>query len=118
MASSVWPASLPQIPLRNGFSESGQGATIRTQMDVGPAKLRARYTAEIVNFNISLVLTTPQRSTLETFYQTTTVFGSCPFDWDDFVNGGTAEYRFITRPTYRNLADELWSTTFSMERLP
>ncbi|QLH37711.1 MAG: hypothetical protein HWD60_00095 [Defluviicoccus sp.] len=43
--SAVWPSSLPQKPLVDGFSETAPNLVVRSPMDVGPAKVRRRATA-------------------------------------------------------------------------
>ena len=118
MAARIWPVSLPQVPLRQGFGESAQSPVIRTQMDVGPAKLRARYTAEVTLYNFRFLLTDAQVVTLETFYKTTLTFGSLRFHWTDHRLSTTIKYRFMTRPAYTQLRPDLWQTSFQLEQIP
>lgn len=78
---AAWPSSLPQLSLLAGAAETVQDATIRSEMDVGPAKRRRRYTAAVRRFSVPLILTVAQVATLETFYETTLSGGVDAFDW-------------------------------------
>lgn len=40
-----WPETLPQSPLLDGWRETPADNTVRTAMEAGPAKVRARGTA-------------------------------------------------------------------------
>jgi hypothetical protein len=114
---ALWPTSLPQTPLL-GYSESGGSSTIRTTLDVGPAKTRRRYTAAPVNYAFSLHLSGAQLSILDTFYETTTGFGSVPFDWVEFRDTTTsASYRFLSRPVARALGNNQWRANISIEKM-
>lgn len=115
---AVWPASLPQIALADSFEESAQSVLIRTEMDVGPPKVRARYTAEIKRFRFALVLTGAQVATLETFFTSTIVFGSLPFDWFNPRLQTVVELRLVNRPGYSALGANMWRTELDLEYLP
>lgn len=115
---AVWPTSLPQLALANPFEEAGQSILIRTEMDVGPPKVRARYTAEMKRYRFGLVLTAAQVVTLETFFTTTIVFGSLPFDWLDQRLQTTVELRLVNRPAYTALGADTWRTELDLEYLP
>lgn len=115
---ATWPAGLPQRPLADGFTESPVSAVIRTEMDVGPAKMRRRYTAEVRVYNMGLLLTTAQVATLQTFYEST-LAGVDPFDWVDHRTGAAASYRFRSPPSYFEAgAPDYWRTTLDLEVLP
>lgn len=117
---AAWPASLPQDPLAPEYSERGGGNVVRTQMDVGPPKLRRRYTGEITEYAIGLYLTQAQVATLETFYTTTLVHGTTAFDWKDFRSGASKSYTFASRPIYAPApnAGDTWHVSFSLQDQP
>jgi len=115
---ATWPAGLPQTPLADGFGEAAVSSVVRTEMDVGPAKMRRRYTAEVRVYGMGLLLTTAQVATLETFYRTTLAQVD-PFDWVDFRTGAACAYRFRTAPSYTEAgAPDYWRTTLDLEKLP
>lgn len=114
---ATWPTGLPQRPLADGFAESPQSNVVRSDMDVGPAKMRRRYTAEVRVYSMGLLLTTAQVVTLETFYYTTL---GCvdPFDWIDHRTNAAASYRFRSPPSYSVAGPGYWRTTLDLEVLP
>ena len=67
--SIVWPSSLPENP-QKGFSETGGALILRTQTDMGPAKMRYRGQSPQV-LSISFIMTSAQVTTLEDFIKGT-----------------------------------------------
>lgn len=115
---ATWPTGLPQRPLADGFTESPQSNVVRSDMDVGPAKMRRRYTATVRTYSMELLLSTSQVATLETFYRTTLAEVD-PFDWTDHRTGSAASYRFRSPPAYTEAgAPDYWRTTLDLEVLP
>jgi hypothetical protein len=114
---SVWPAALPQLAPYS-LNEEADAVTIRSTVDVGLAKLRPRYTAEVKVFSMSLTLTASQVTSLETFWATTLVFGTGEFDWVHPRTLAAATFRFRSRPAYTPLAKDVWSASISLEMLP
>lgn len=118
MTTPVWPASLPQNPQLMGFQESGAGATVRTQMDAGPAKVRRRFTIEVRNISLALVMTTAQVATFDTFWTSTISYGALAFDWVDFRTLAAQTYRIASRPAYTALGNGYWRVEFMLETVP
>ena len=94
---AAWPSTLPQASLLEGALETVQDATIRTEMDVGPAKRRRRYTAVVRRFSVPLILTVDQVATLETFYDSTLSGGVDAFDWLHPRTGASVSLAFVSR---------------------
>lgn len=118
MSTPVWPGTLPQDPLLGSFSESGQGATVRTQMDAGPAKVRQRFTVEVRNISVELTMTGAQLATFDAFWATTLGYGALAFDWTDFRTLAAQTYRFVSRPSYAALGGDVWRVSFQLETVP
>lgn len=119
--SAVWPITLPQIPLRAGFTCKPRDSRIFSQFDVGPPAVRSRYSGEIVDYTIPLLLTFTQRDTLEDFWAVGTLRGTDRFDWIDFFTAlptTGAPYQFTTRPTYTPISDALIACSFDIVSLP
>ena len=72
---AAWPSDLPQKPLVQGFSETPPNLLTRSPMDIGPAKVRRRSTAGVTVLQCVFRLTTTQRASLLTFWQTTLAGG-------------------------------------------
>ncbi len=113
---SDWPSEL--VITRNGFRESPPNNTSRTNMDVGPDKLRRRSTAAIRPVSFNLFLTTAQVAVLDTFYVDTTNSGSVPFDFIHPRTGATVSARFVSPPDYGVQDGDTWTVPISLEILP
>lgn len=113
-----WPATLPQLPMASGFSESPPDTTVRTKMDAGPAKVRRRFTANVRPIKASFLMTTAQIADLDTFYVTTTVGGSASFTWIDPRTSSSKSFRFMAPPEYNLTSGDYWSVSLQLEQLP
>lgn len=94
---ATWPASLPQYVLSANYSEETSDNTIRSETDVGPAKVRRRGTAAPVQISCQVRLTVAQRATLVDFYNTDTKSGTLTWDWVHPVTQAAVVFRF-TKP--------------------
>lgn len=113
-----WPASLPQTLDTDGFTETVGATCLRTSMDVGPAKVRRRTTAEVRTVSGSLIFDAAQLETFDTFYAVTLSGGALPFTFAGARGGVTHTYRVTAEPKYSPLGGGWWKTTLSLERLP
>lgn len=96
MANPTWPATLPQYVQEGGYQETLQDQTIETQMESGPAKIRRRFTKSLRRFQVSMLMTSAQATTFETFWQDTCKGGSIPFDWVNPRTRAASTVRFRT----------------------
>lgn len=100
--------------LRDGYSESPPERTIRTNMDVGPAKVRRRTFAATSPIAFSMYLTNSEWNTLYDFYlaNDATVF--------NFVHprtGQTVKARFSDIPD-GSFNQTMWSVNVKLEIMP
>jgi len=115
----VWPASLPQEPLLQGFGEQVPNTVIRSQMEAGPSKVRRRFTAGVRNIDCQMRLTADQLETLDAFFMTTIAGGALSFDWKHPRNGTAVTFRFIEPPSYSPVArGTVWHASLRLEILP
>ena len=114
----VWPVTLPAGPLIEGYQETAPNNSIRTQMDVGPAKMRQRATAGVRVYNAVWLFTKAQVADFDTFYNDTLEGGTLAFELADPRTGSTLDFRFTIQPVYQSLSDNLWRVTTVMEVLP
>lgn len=117
MSYAVWPATLPDRFLLDGLSFEEPDVTIRDEMDIGPAKVRARYTAAAEPFSGKLLMTGAQLDTFRLFYRSTLRRGALPFVWVSPVDGNQGVYRFLGGFQGVPL-DGLWQISFRVEKLP
>jgi len=115
---ATWPTSLPQVAIGDEFEEAAYPNVIRSEVDVGPAKVRQRYTAEIKRYAVPLILTTAQVATLETFFTSTIGYGTEAFDWIDQRTKATVSLLMVNRPSYREIGGGTWRTVLELELRP
>ncbi len=119
MANAVWPAGLPQYVLASGYTEAAPNNTIRTEMAVGPAKVRRRSTAAVRTISCQLRLTYAQRAVLDGFYLTDTASGSVPFNWVHPATRAAVTMRFVEPPSLAaDAAGRHFIASLKLEILP
>lgn len=116
MALNNWPPMLP-CPLMDGYSDGVQPNVIRSDMDVGPQKLRRRSTADTVNISFNLLLKSSDVSVLDAFYRVETKSGTLPFNFVHPRTKQTVECRFLSAPSYGSRSG-WYSANISLEVLP
>lgn len=94
MPNAVWPVTLPQTLLLDGFQLAMPEDYAATPMDVGPGKRRLRDVAYTYPVQGSMHLTRDQVATFRTFYLDTIARGALPFDWTDPLTGTAETYLF------------------------
>ncbi|WP_291299287.1 hypothetical protein [Elioraea sp.] len=115
----AWPSTLPGAAEIEGYSERPTDLAIRTPMDVGPAKVRRRYTAGVTAIEGTMLMSAAQTVTLMAFWRDTTAAGSLSFDWTHPRTGEVARVRFTVPPELRpEDAGALWRASLRMEILP
>jgi hypothetical protein len=117
MPNPTWPAGLPQYVMQQGFSEKLPDMLLETQMEAGPAKARRRYTSDYRLFSVSVAMTAAQRATFETFFITTVMGGSLPFDWKDPVTQANATFRFKKPVPQFGIRGETHIASFALEKI-
>lgn len=76
----TWPASLPPLPLVQGYRETFADNLVETPMEAGPAKRRRRFTrARPRPLRFPIRLTRDQAATLDDFFHLTCKDGLTPF---------------------------------------
>jgi hypothetical protein len=120
---AIWPPSLPQSLLAS-LTRKRQPGKIRSQMDTGPAKQRARFTAVVEEYEGGLYLTGAELTIFYTFYNDTLGMGAASFDWIDPVTDAAATLRFKDEPEDTLVRpgedpdDRLYRVSISLEKLP
>ncbi len=113
-----WPNTLPVSPLLDGFRETVPNAVVRTDMEQGPAKIRRRTTAAVRALSVSYLMSKAQVETLETFYLTTLMSGSLPFDFTHPRNSVSVSCRFVQPPAYGSANGNYFKVMLALEVLP
>lgn len=118
MTPEIFPPAIEQCFLIAGYMQQGESNVIRSGVEVGPAKLRRRYTMPIRNVKASMKLTTDELRIFDTFFHSVLMSGVKRFLFADPVSGTQKEYRFIDPPVYSPISEEFWSIEMSLEMVP
>lgn len=121
MSASVWPLGLPQKFLIDGFSEGLANNRIRSQNDIGPAKVRPRSTAGVRMMAGSMSMTTDQLAVFKDFVEVDIFQGASPFTFPNQTFDGDAPYlvRFAEEmPQWQWMAPHTWKVDMKLEILP
>lgn len=113
----AWPAVGTGV-LPGSYTEAPPENSIRSSMDVGPAKVRQRGTSAPRKISWRQLHTTAQIATMDTFYVTTTSHGSLDFTRAHPRTGSTVNMRFLSPPVYVIEGGLYWIATYSCEVLP
>lgn len=100
MTIPAWTTSIPQKFLLEGYAEKARDTMLRTEMELGPAKVRRRTTAGVREINGSMIMTPTELASFITFYQTTLKDGSLRFSMNEPVSGASCEMRFTASPAW------------------
>lgn len=114
----VWPVSLQQRLNTTSFEVRVGKTTVRTDMDVGPAKVRSRFTDAVDVYICSVDLDYADYSTFLTFYKTTLNNGVNQFTFIDPFTLVSTAFRFAEDPLIRPLGGRVFQISMSWERLP
>ena len=111
MPLPVWPAALPQPPLRDGYSPTEEDAVIRTEMESGPGVERLRNLDRWSMTDVKYPLTTAQVVIFKAFWLTSLIRGASPmllpvwgFDGATLV---TRTVKVLSPPTYSPMRKNL-----------
>lgn len=118
MAIPVWPATLPQNILAQGYQGGMPNNQLRQPMSVGPDKVRRRGTVAVRPMNGSIRVIPAELALLKTFYETTLLDGTLRFSWVDPEDDTTAiELRFKEPPAWE-WDDGYYLVKLTLEVLP
>lgn len=117
--ADAWPDSLPQNFV-GGYADGEPDNLIETSPDTGPPISRARSSAGVRNLSGSMRMTRTQLATLHTFFNTTLISGSLPFNFPDPSFGGTVLVKFpkSKQPTWQQINASAYMVGISLLVLP
>lgn len=116
---AAWPNTLPQVPLAENYQEQPQNAVLRSSMDAGAPKQRARFTAAATHVQLAWRLTDSQLDDFQDFWDSDLAHGALVFQFPHPRTGTTVDARFmepfVLAPASRR---DLWTVTAKIEILP
>ena len=113
-----WPSQLQQNLLEPSFNFKYGDSRLRTNMDVGLAKVRRRSTREIDTASGSIHLKYADYMTFKNFYKTSINGGVTPFDIIHPIEQVTATFRFVSAPTIRSIGGGVFEVSMEWEEMP
>lgn len=116
--AETWPATIPQKTLAKDFSFSKGNNVIISQVDIGPAKKRRRYTDPIDTFAMSFDMTSAQYATFEAFYENTLLDGVLTFDQNHPITGVAGEFRIKEGYSTKHLGGDYFRVSMTWEKMP
>ena len=92
------------------LEEGGEENVIRSPMEAGYEKTRARYTRSRRNWAIRFEnVTAEDKAAIETFHDTTVGHGADSFSWTHPTTAEVVTVRFGSRPKYVNTVLTYWN---------
>ena len=115
----AWPATLPQAPLVDGYSETAPDLIARSPTAVGWAKTRRRATAGPTRITATYRLTGDQLDDFDTFVDDDLANRTLAFDWPHPRSGTSVSVRIVAVPVVvpANGADR-WTVGLTLETMP
>lgn len=119
MAAPVWPSTLPQRPLSDGFSRQPRDPVLGFDTEVGPGKRRTRSGFRIYDVAATFRLNSAQLTTFNTFFETTIGFGAKVFTWVDPLDNVSHRWRFNRSKPYSmsNRGGDITDVACNLERI-
>jgi hypothetical protein len=116
----TWPISLQQKLDVAGFQLRLGNTRIATDMDVGPAKIRSRFTDAVDGYDCQVLLDFTDIATFKTFYKTTLGNGTLPFLFVDPTTEVESVFRFVPGqdPIIRPIGGRVFQLSMSWELMP
>lgn len=116
--SQAWPGTLQQLLSEANFGLSIGDTVLRSDMDVGPQKVRRRFTKGVNTFSASIYLTVAEYTIFYTFFNTTLNGGTLPFTFNHPITQVPTDFRFKSPPKIASLGGGQFTASFEWEELP
>lgn len=116
---AAWPSELYNCILRSTLKEKAANNLLRTNMDVGPAKVRRRTTANVRPFSFALKCTSNQVDILLAFFNNDIFGGADEFDFVHPRTGASLRVRWAgDPPEYQDEDGILYDIPIMLEIMP
>jgi hypothetical protein len=114
----VWPSQLQQKLNVDSFTVVFGNTLVKSETDVGPAKVRSRYTDAVDLYSCTIDLDYDDYDVLYDFYKTTLNNGAKTFSFVNPFTLATDEFRFLDPIDIRPLGGRLFRVNMKWERMP
>jgi hypothetical protein len=113
----VWPVTVREMPVDAGLTESQEDTVIRTQMEVGPPKIRQRSGWRGQTWQMRFVWTEAEVTAFDTWLADTIAGGALSFLMNNPRTGTEEEMILTGPPSYSHLGGGIYSASLTMMRL-
>lgn len=114
----TWPTSLQTILNSANFSYELGDTLIRSDMDVGPTKVRRRFSKGIEKLNTQIWIVRSLYNTFYNFYNTTLNGGVKSFQYNHPITATPTEFRFSGVPKIDYVGGDTFSISMVWETVP
>jgi hypothetical protein len=112
---ATWTATLPQHFQQGTYKETEKDLVIKFAPEAGPPMTRLRCESNEMLFSGEMLVSSAQKATLRTFWET-----NCAgtFDFPDPDTGVVIVVRFVDPPEYSDFVPGYWKVTLKMAKVP
>lgn len=108
MAIATWPAFLQDFLNAESFSVEYGETTIRSENELGPPKVRRRYTKPVDTYNCTITVYKTDMTAFRQFFNTTLNGGATSFYFDDPLTGVQEVFTFTKPPSIAPIGSAGW----------
>lgn len=114
-----WPVLLQQ-KLETAFQMTYGNSRIATEMDIGPAKVRSRFTDTVDIYTCQITMDMDEKAIFDQFFKTTLGNGTLPFLFVDPFSQVEEVFRFAPdqSPVLTPLGGRVFTLRMTWEKLP
>ncbi len=116
--AETWPSSLQQTLNAARFTYNFGETVLRSDLDVGPAKVRRRFTRPVDKVSAQIYLDYSDWSTFYTFFNTTLAGGSKTFNFTHPITNTLAEFRMTGPPRVTPVGGIVFQIDMEWELIP
>lgn len=114
----TWPAQFQELLNEESFGYKYGDTTVRSDMDVGPQKVRARYTQGIDTYTCTITLDIDLLDEFEDFYKVTLGNGVRTFEFNDPITQVPSEFQFTEPPDIRPIGGRTFIVNMRWIKVP
>jgi hypothetical protein len=114
-----WPATLQDVLNSDSFQFRIGSTAIRSEVEVGQANVRRRYTKSVDSYQVGIRLDgASQYNDFYNFFDVDLNGGVNTFDFTDPLTNTLTEFRFVGTPSIRSLGYNVFAVSMEWEKIP
>lgn len=116
--SIYWPSQIQQLLNQDSFSLKKGETLLRSDVDVGPKKVRRRFTRPVDTFTAGFNMTISEYAIFNTFFDTEVAGGATAFILNHPITGVATNVRFTGPPAIKSIGGGNFVASMEFEILP